>query len=107
MTQSQESATLYWFGEPWQASVCQNQGLRVPVPVGALCGDCQQPLDASSRGVIALCGDKDGFLFVAFQLEARLAAVVGTRPVGNRRPVPAASMAILSTPRAATSRLQF
>lgn len=63
--------SLYWFGEPWKASVCQNLKRHVPVPLGAFCGDCQKPLTASSQGVIARCTYKDGsdWIFVPFHLE--------------------------------------
>lgn len=44
-----------WFGEPWpqpdfRAPICQDDRLRVPVPVGERCSYCDEPVEADHAG---------------------------------------------------------
>jgi hypothetical protein len=44
-----------WFGEPWpradyRASVCADDKLRIPVPVGETCYMCDTPIVETDRG---------------------------------------------------------
>lgn len=50
---------MKWFGEPWpsadlRAPVCEEEGWRVPVPVGSSCLLCEEPIEAADRGVITV-----------------------------------------------------
>ena len=42
---------MKWFGESWGAPVCEPEG-HSAVPVGKLCGGCQEPIRDIDRGVI-------------------------------------------------------
>lgn len=44
-----------WFGEPWpsadyRAPICEDDNLRIPVPVGEFCVWCQEPIVENDRG---------------------------------------------------------
>jgi hypothetical protein len=47
---------VLWFGEPWprpdfRAPVCEDDRLRVPIPVGQGCLFCHEPMTEVSQGV--------------------------------------------------------
>lgn len=48
---------MRWFGEPWpradyRAPACEDDDLRVPVPVGKECVFCGEPIEEGDRGVM-------------------------------------------------------
>lgn len=47
---SDDAQLNQYFGEPWQASVC-NEGISVPVPVGKPCSHCKILMTPYDRGV--------------------------------------------------------
>lgn len=47
---------MRWFGEPWpsaerRAPVCEDDGDRMPVPVGSRCAYCEKDIEPDDRGV--------------------------------------------------------
>ena len=54
-----------WFGEPWprpdwRAPVCEDDALRIPVPVGETCYLCVKPIEETDRGQEMFGIDADG-----------------------------------------------
>jgi len=41
---------MRWFGEKWDASICNEE--RVDVPVGSPCGGCQNPIKENDQGLM-------------------------------------------------------
>jgi hypothetical protein len=46
---------MRWFGEPWpsaelRAPICEDDSLRIPVPVGAQCLWCSELIEEGDRG---------------------------------------------------------
>lgn len=42
----------FWFGEPWHAPVCDDEGHRAPVPVGEPCVQCEIAIVSTDRGML-------------------------------------------------------
>lgn len=54
-----------WWGDPWpsdklRAPVCEDDALRVSVPVGYDCTLCGEPIEAGDRGISMMGIDADG-----------------------------------------------
>lgn len=43
---------MRWFGEPWRAPLCEDENLRVPVPLGYRCAYCDVKFEQDDQGVV-------------------------------------------------------
>lgn len=72
----------YWFGEPWpsdelRAPICDDDLMRVPVPVGQPCLFCDELVQSGDRGVLMPSVTREGTTIEACHIECQFANTVG------------------------------